>query len=184
MSNQTIARRYARALYEEAREAGRLDQVDADVLAVRESIEGAADLQRLLSSKVVARRRKEAVINSLFGDRVDDLIVGLMRLLISKGREDSLVEVVRSYVVLRDEVRGEVDANVRVAMPLSEQQQADLKSRLDAATGKSVRLNIAEDPSLISGLVVRVGDTVYDGSARHKLKTLREQFASRTFAPN
>lgn len=184
MSDSTIARRYARALYEEAAAAGRVDRVDADVVAVGETLEASPELHRLFGSPLVSAARKQAVVERLFAGRVDDLVVGLVRLLIRKGREALFPAVALSYAALRDEQRGEVRAIVRTAFPLDEPDRESLRRALEAATGLQILLDVSVDPDLISGLVVRVGDTVYDGSARHLLKTLREQFATRTFATN
>jgi F-type H+-transporting ATPase subunit delta len=184
MSDITIARRYARALYEEADKAGRVDRVDEDAPMVLETLAGSPELQRMLSSALITREKKQAVLEGLFAESVDDLLVRLMRLLAEKGREDILPAVIRAYSDLRLDQRGEIEAHVKVAFALAPEELDRLKQRLEALTGRNVRLRVEEVPDLISGLVVRVGDTVYDGSARHQLKTLREQFAARTFATN
>lgn len=184
MAAPSVPRRYARALYAEAAAAARVDSVDEDVRVVQSALEGSGELRRLLASALLPRRKKQAVIERLFAGRVDELLVRLLALLVAKGRESMLLDVLRAYLSLRDEQRGEVEAQVRAALPLTADARQRLKARLDAATGRSVRLEIEVDPSLLSGLVVRIGDTVYDGSARHQLRTLREQFAARTFATN
>jgi F-type H+-transporting ATPase subunit delta len=184
MSQTTIARRYASALYQEAEVAGKVDRVDRDVEAVRDSIEASRELAQLFASPIVPSQKKLAVSERLFEGRVDDLVLRLVRLLIEKGREGLIPNVVRAYAQLRDERLGLVEAGVRTALPLGPDEADALKAALERTTGQKVRLRIEVDPSLIGGIVVRVGDTVYDGSARHHLERLREQFAHRVYLSN
>jgi len=184
MSDTTVARRYARALYEEAAAQSAVERVDSDISVLQETLAGSRELQRLFASPVISRAKKKAVVKSLFESKIDALVVRLMQLLIEKGRESILPDVVRSYDDLRNERLGQIDAHVRTALPLGQQEQAKLQSALEQATGKSIVLNITDDPSLITGMVVRVGDVVYDGSGQHHLKMLREQFAARTYLSN
>ena len=177
MSDLTVARRYAQALYEEAEQAGTLERVDQDMQAVRESLEASRELERLFRSPIVSREKKEAVVQKLFTGHVEALIVRFMRLLIEKQREALLPTVIRAYTDLRDERRGIVEARVRTALPLGEAEEAALRQALEARTGKRVRLRTEVDESLLGGVVVRIGDRVIDGSARHQLQQLRERLA-------
>lgn len=184
MSDTTVARRYAQALFQEAEGEGRVDRVDDGVDAVRASLDGSRELERLFASPVIPSAKKEAVLTQLFSDRVDPLLLRLMRLLVEKGREELLPSVIRAYGQLRDERLGVVEAHVRTALPLGPDEAEALKAALERTTGQKVRLRLEVEPSLIGGLVVRVGDTVYDGSARHQLESLREQFATRVYLSN
>jgi len=184
MSDSMVARRYALALYEEAESAGRAEAVTAGVEAVRESLAGSRELERLFASPAVPAERKEAVLERLFEGRVDPLLVRLMRMLVRKGREAELPSVVRAYAALRDERLGLTEAHVRTALPLDPGDAAALTAALERTTGRKVRLRIEVEPELLGGLVVRVGDTVYDGSARHQLEQLRAQFAQRVYLSN
>ena len=177
MSDLTVARRYARALYEEAQQGGTLEAVDADMQAVRESLDASRELEGLFKSPVVSREKKEAIVERLFAGKVSALVVRFMRLLIEKQREELLPTVIRAYTDLRDERQGVVEARVKTAMPLGEAEAAALRAALEARTGKQVRLRAEVDPALLGGVVVRIGDQVIDGSARHQLDQLRERLA-------
>lgn len=181
MSTTAVARRYARALYEEAEAAGRSEAVDAGMEAVRATLDGSRELRQLFASPTVPPDRKRAVLDRLFGGRVDPLIVRLMHLLVAKGREAAFPDVVRAYERYRDERHGRAEAHVRTALPLSEADTEALRSALEQATGRRVRLRVDVEPELLGGLVVRVGDTVYDGSVRHQLDELRRRFARRVY---
>lgn len=184
MTDATVARRYAEALYQEADAAGTTERIDADVQAVRDTLEASRELALFFESPIIAREKKEAIVGRLFEGKVDPLLVRLMRLLVRKGREDLLPSVVRQYATLRDERLGVVEAQVKTAMPLEFDETEGLRRALEEATGKQVRMRIEVEPSLIGGVVVRVGDRVYDGSVRNQLRTLREQLEERAYLSN
>jgi F-type H+-transporting ATPase subunit delta len=177
MSDLSVARRYALALYEEAEQAGTLERVDDDMLAVRESLDGSRELEGLFRSPIVSSEKKAAVVKQLFEGRVEPLVVRFLLLLVQKQREDMVPAMIRAYNDLRDERQGVVEALVRTAMPLGDAEEASLKQALEARTGKTVRLQTEVDESLVGGVVVRIGDMVLDGSARHQLQQLRERLA-------
>lgn len=180
----TIARRYASALYQEAESEGQVEQVDAGIEAVRETLSESPELERLFASPVISTEKKSAIVRRLFEGKVEPLVLNTMLLLIEKGREEMVPDVVRAYAVLRDERLGVVEALVKTALPLAADETEALRDALEKSTGHNIRLRLEVEPELIGGLVVRVGDTVYDGSARHQLEMLREQFATRVYMSN
>jgi F-type H+-transporting ATPase subunit delta len=175
MSQSTVARRYATALYEEADATGVLEAVDDDVRMLRESLESTDQLARFFKSPVIPKEKKEAVIQTLLGDRVHELVVRFLRLLVHKDRETMTKAVLDAYQSLRDEQRGIVDAHVTVAHELADADRETVVDALERQTGKSIRLHVEENPDLIGGLVIRVGDHVFDGSVRNKLSTLHDR---------
>lgn len=174
-----VARRYAQALTEEAQSAGSLDTVDADVALLAETLDGSRELRLALTSPVVAHDKKRAVLESLFEGKVSDLSLRFLRLLVEKQRDGQIPEILDAYRQLRDERTGTVEARVRTAKPLSPDEAERLKAALEARADATVRMRIDVDPALIGGLVVRVGDVVYDRSVKHQLETLRGQLAER-----
>lgn len=172
-----VARRYAQALYEEAERQGRVEAIDEDVSFIRESLQGSDELVRFFKSPVIPRDKKKAVVQTLFEERVEPLTHRFLQLLIDKQREQLFSAVMESYQTLRDEQKGIVEARARTAHPLSDEGRQRLVRRLEEMTGKSIRLETKQDQNLIGGLVVRVGDTVYDGSVRHQLAALHERMA-------
>lgn len=175
MSDQTVARRYAQALYEQADENGEVDAIDEDVRAVQQSLEDSRELTLLFERPIVQRAKKRTVVEELFEGRVEPLTLRFLKLLIKKKRDALVSDVMRTYRALRDEQRGVVTARVRTALPLDDTEREKLKSELENLTGQTVRLETRQDESLIGGVVVRIGDTVYDGSARHQLESLHDR---------
>jgi len=170
-----IARRYASALHEEARQQSRSKPVDRDIETIDEALKASRELVGFFKSPIISRDKKKAVIDSLFGNRVDELTLQFLKLLVDKQREDIVPEVIEAYRILRDEHLGIMAATARVAQPLSGGEEKELVDTLGKMTGKSIRLSVELDPGLLGGAVVRVGDTVYDGSIRNHLELLREQ---------
>ncbi len=176
MSQRTVARRYARALYEEADRLDAVDPIDEDVSLLRETLDASDELDRFFRSPVISVSKKIGVVQSLFDERTHELTTTFLVLLIRKDRENLVSSVVDEYQALRDEQRGIVEATVRTAHVLDETETAALEEALEQTTGKRIRLNIEQDVDLIGGVVVRIGDRVFDGSVRNKLDTLRERF--------
>jgi len=175
MSQRTVARRYATALYEEADASGVLDAVDDDVRMLRESLSSTDELARFFKSPVIPAEKKDAVVQSLLGDRVHELLVRFLRLLIQKDREKMTEPILDAYQSLRDEQRGIVDAHVTTARPLTDDNREAVVEALEARTGKTIRLHVDEDPDLVGGIVIRIGDRVFDGSVRNKLSALHDR---------
>ncbi len=174
-----VTRRYALALYEEARAAGVAERVDADVRALGETLAASRDLRAVFASPVVPRHKKAAVIERLFKEGTEPLVLRFIQLLLAKEREDQLPDVVAAYNELLDSREGVTEAHVRSARPLADEEAERLRRTLEARTGHAVRLRREVEPGLLGGLVVQVGDRVYDGSLRNQLGVLREQLHTR-----
>lgn len=178
MSDLTIARRYAQALAEQAAAHGKVDVVDADMAVIRDGLHESNDLAFVFSSPVIPRDKKAHIVKDVFTGKVDPLTVGFLELLIAKRRETIFEDVVQAYSELRDKELGVVDAQARVALSLDEAGLASLTTALEAMTGGTVRLTSRTDESLLGGIVIQIGDRVYDGSAVNQLATLRERLAT------
>lgn len=182
MSQRTVARRYAGALYEEADATGVLDAVDDDVLMLIETLESNGELARFFESPVIPEEKKDAVVRELLSDRVEKLTLRFLRLLIRKDRETMTKPILDQYQALRDEHRGIVDAEVTVARPLEDEDREALNEALEEKTGKTIRLHVEEDADLIGGLIVRIGDRVFDASVRNKLTNLHDRLRESSLA--
>jgi len=175
MSDSIIARRYAQALREEASRRGITEQTDADVALIRESIDASRELRRVFSSPIISREKKATLVRSLFEDRVGAETLRFLLLMVQKRREDIFPQVGEAYAALRDDEMGIRNVSVRVARPLEEGQEKDLQRAIEDLIGLRARLDVRLDPALIGGVVVRIGDTLYDGSVSNQLQSLRER---------
>ena len=182
MASETVARRYAGALYEEAEAQGLVETIDEDMAFVQASLDNSRELVRFFESPLINRDHKEAIVEELFSDRVHALTLRLLHMLIRKEREEIAPDLPRTYRKLRDEQEGIIEAHVRTAVELTDEEEEALAERMASATEHQVRLEVTTDPDLIGGLVVRIGDTVYDGSVDHQLDELRQRFRNRSLA--
>lgn len=184
MNELSIARRYARALYEQALAEKAVAPLDEDVELIGRALEDSRDLRRLFESPIVPREKKVAVVRGLFGARVQPVMLRFLELLIEKNREQIFPAVVTAYRQQRDREQGITEAEVRVAAPLDDAAREQMRQRLEVMTGKKVRLKVRHEPALLGGVVIRLGDTVYDGSVRNKLVLLRDQMEHGQFSMN
>ena len=180
----SIARRYAQALYEEALQNDCVDRVDEDVAMIQESIDGAPELQRFFQDPILTAGKKIKVVESLFSERVHPTTHAFLKLLVMKGRENLYTSVAAAYQTLRDKQLGVVEAYVRAALPLSAEDESKISKGVETLTGKKVRLKAEIDPGILGGLIIRVEDTVYDGSVLHQLSTLRGRLEQSTLHSN
>lgn len=178
MSNLAICKRYAAALHAEAASSNLVDRVDEDVAMARASLVASRELRLFFASPVISATTKRSVIDKLFGTRVSDVFLRFLLLLNEKGRGDMVVDMLDAYRVLRNRHLGIVEADARVAMTLSDEEVDSLRNRFAQMSGADVHLQVEEDPSLLGGVVVRIGDTVYDGSLKRRLSALRVQLES------
>lgn len=177
MSEQTVARRYANALYQEAQSQECVEAVDEDVALLRNTLDEVHEFARVVDSPVIPQDKKKSVLKALLEERVEPLTLRFVHLLVEKDREKMLPRIVETYQNFRDEQRGIVEVEARVAQPLDDEEREHLVDQLEEMLGRTVRLRVDENPDLIGGLVIRVGDRVYDGSVRQKLENLRDRWA-------
>lgn len=161
------------ALFELARDQDALDVVAGDLGNFRTLLTESADLRRLIDSPVLSREEQGRAVTAL-AERAEfaPLTKQFLGLLAHKRRLFALPEIIDAYRAMLGEHRGEVSAEVTSAVPLTEEQLAAVKEQLGKAVGQSVTLATAVDPSLLGGLVVRVGSRMLDASLRTKLQRL------------
>jgi F-type H+-transporting ATPase subunit delta len=175
MQPSRVARRYAAALFQTAGKANAADAVEQDLTALSDFLEQYPQVLKSIGTPRVPEERKKAVLQSLIGGQLSPLTQRFLDLMVDHGREAALPETAAAYRQLVDESRNIVAANVVSATDLDEGQTSRLKAKLDTLTGKDTRLEVSTDPSLVGGLVVRIGDTILDGSVRGYL----EQFGQK-----
>lgn len=170
-SDRVLARRYAAALFLSASEKGQAASVRQELSDAYRAVVG--QLEALKSPRTGVAAKKELVRKSL-GAAVPARISHFFDLLIDKKRVGLLPHIVSDLGRIHDEHHGRVRAQVRAAAELSPAEADTLTQRLKRFSGKDVQLEVKVDPDLLGGLVVRMGDTVLDGSLQGKLKRLSQ----------
>lgn len=175
MIARRIVRRYAAALYQTAAGTDAVDRVESDLGLVSYALEISPELGEALESPKVFSDRKKAVVRDIFADKVHQITLSYLYLLIDKRREEVLAFTEEEYIRIANEARGILEVRVSTAVRMTEEEEARLKAKLTARTGKSIRLEKHVSPELIGGMTVRIGDTVIDGSVKGYLASLRER---------
>ncbi len=170
-----IARRYATALLELGSESGQLDSLVDELSRAAQTFETSAELRALLADPLVSPQAKKAVLNEI-SDKLglSQHAKNTLDLLLDRRRVIALPAIAQRLREMADEKRGIVRAEVFTAMPLPEEYFALLQQQLERVTGRRIALDRKLDPTLIGGVVARVGDTVYDGSLLARLRQMKD----------
>lgn len=167
---------YAAALFDIARvDGGSVDLVD-EIHAAANALSGSPELIETLRDPRVPGERKQGIIDDLLGSRASRTTVAAINFVIASGQARSLSEIAARLTERAAEAEGEVVAEVRAPMPLDPEQIERLQVALARATNKKVQVKVVIDPSVVGGLVAKVGDTVLDGSVQGRFDELREQW--------
>jgi F-type H+-transporting ATPase subunit delta len=182
--NIQIAERYARAFIELGEESGAIDRLADDLHRVLE-VMNQADGQLLgaLCTPVFTLDERRAVVEAVLPRLgLHPLTLNLLNLLLDKGRFPALPKIVEMFGTQADERAGRVRVRVETAEPLTGPLEAEVRAALERVTGKSVILQTEVVPSLIGGMIARVGGTVYDASVRNRLHQIRHRLLAAQIA--
>ena len=179
MSQMVIARRYASALSSLAKKENNLEQVGTELQDFCDTLHEAAELQESLSNnKVPMAVRNNILTEILTKMELSTLVSTFLRYLLSKRRLTLVHDIARAFALLTQEAMGILPAEVTVAKEPRSKESKDLlqklQEQLSASTGKTVQIHVSVDPSIIGGIVTRIGSMVIDGSIRNQLIQVRE----------
>ena len=175
MSVQIVARRYAQALLELGTEQGSLDQLVDEVSTMAGAWEASTDLRNALENPLVAHAAKKAVMLEMC-DQIGASVTTkhALQLLVDRRRIKTLPYVAQYLRELADAKKGILRAEVTTAVPLSDAYYARLQVQLEKMTGKRIVVDRRTDPTLVAGVVARIGDRIFDGSLRTRLQSLKD----------
>jgi F-type H+-transporting ATPase subunit delta len=170
-----IAKRYATALLDLGSESGQLDALVEEIASASATYESSVELQHAFENPLIPAAAKKAMLHDL----VEALRLGVtarsfLGLLVDRRRIKALPPIATRLREMADLRRGITRAEVLTAMPLPEEYFEKLQRELERITGQKVALDRKLDPTLICGVLIRVGDTIYDGSLIARLKQLKE----------
>ncbi len=169
-----IARPYASALFDIASSEGNVDAVETSLVSLNALIGESSDFQRFLRSPVINSEDKAVAIDAILARaNAHPTVTKLVKVVARNGRLFILPALIAAFRELAATARGEVKADVTSATPLSRDQVASLAEAIKAKIGKAVTLTEHVDPSLIGGLVVKVGSRMIDSSLKTKLTAMK-----------
>ena len=168
---------YARALLDVVNAEGDAERLSDELQNVARAFGESEELQGALSNPLIPFEKKQGIISDLIGKRASTVTVSLVNMLVGVNRIKDLGAITQRMLGFAAEAEGQVVADVRSAIELDAATRERLTVKLSEATGKSVKLNVVVDPSVVGGLVAQVEDTLFDGSVHSRLLELREAWA-------
>ena len=175
MNDATIGRNYAETLLVLAKREGQEEEWGTLIESIAQAMREDQTLRTFLESPKLAASRKIEILAKALGKRVPPLFLRFLETVIMKRRQMVIPEIASEYRALIDESEDRVHANVIVAREPAEPEREALKRQLSRLFGKRVVPHISINPAILGGVIVKVGDTVMDGSVRRRLATLKSR---------
>ena len=176
MIENVIARRYARALAEVAVAKDEIEKTDADVLTLADILDpeggdiSVPELMNYLGSPVIALDQKIKMTDALCAKlQIGELVSEFLNVLIRKGRVPLMSRIAREYIRISSSIEQVITAEVETAFTLSEEEEKKMAAALEKKAGKKVKLHMRLNSELLSGVRVKVGDTLLDGSVKGRM---------------
>lgn len=173
--NRAVPRRYAKALLMIALENNALDQYEQELEQFARFLQADPGIKQVMDNPKVRPEDKKKLLEQGIPKGVSAITANFLRLIVDKRREAMFLEIIGEYKNYADEARNIIDAEVRSVVTLTDKDYRALEQKLYKATGRRVRLRNTIDTSLIGGIVVKVGDTIFDGSVVKKLSLLKKR---------
>jgi F-type H+-transporting ATPase subunit delta len=170
------AKRYARAIFELAREEGQVEEWGTRLATVGQVL-SRQDVRVVLSNPTIPRQQRQEAVSRILDDSAGPEGANLAKLLVGANRLDDVERIEQEYQLLVDEAEGRMRATATTAVELSPGDYETLADRISKQMGREVRLTADVDPAIIGGLVLRVGDHVIDASLATRLRQLRRKLA-------
>lgn len=176
MAKEAI-RGYAQALFSVAQAEDALEDVQDELFRFARALDQENQLRETLTDPALPIERKKAVLQDILGERASRHTISIVGFLVEQGKARDLTAIVDELVALASEHRDAAVAEVRTAVQLDDRQRDELAKALEQATGKKVELKVVVDPSILGGVIARVGDQVIDGSIKRRLEMARDQLS-------
>lgn len=173
MRDETVSRNYAEALFELAARADQREEYGEAMEQMARLLAENSDVRLFLETPRIDVREKKKVLKSVLGEAVPKDVLNFIQITIDKRRQALLQGISRAYQDLLDEFMGRTHVEVTVARSYSEDDLDALTERLSALLGKRAVAHVRVKPEVLGGILLRTGDTVYDGTLRRRLEGIR-----------
>jgi F-type H+-transporting ATPase subunit delta len=175
---EALVRGYAQAILSVCEAEGEFDQTVDQLYGFGKALQSQGRLREALTDPQLPVENKKALVADVLGERANPNAVHCVGFVIEQGRGRELPDILQEVAELAAERRRHVVAEVRSAVPLDAAQRERLADALARATGRTVEVRVVVDPSVLGGVVARIGDEVFDGSVRTRLDEARERLAT------
>ncbi|MEG0874406.1 MAG: ATP synthase F1 subunit delta [Clostridiales bacterium] len=173
MTDKTVAKRYAKALFAIGEEQGKSEIFAKNMKDLKEVIEENNEVRHMLENQSIDNTQKKAAMKAIFAD-ADDSVKNFMSLVIDKNRSYFFVDMCKYFQNLIEESSNTVKAIVKSAVVLSDEQIGKIETKFSALIKQNVKAQAMVDPALIGGVQVMIGDKLYDGTVAHQIKQLSD----------
>jgi len=169
-----ISKRYARVFFEIAAEEKKLEQLHFELNQFSSMITQNKALKEFLANPIIEQDNKKAVVEKIISKlNFSKMTVNFLKLLVDKKRIDSLPDIEICYRQLMDEALKKVRINVKTAFPLSSKMRDYIIANMEKISGRKADITVETAPELLGGVIISVGDTLYDGSVKSQLNNMR-----------
>ena len=175
MRDESIARNYAEALFELAERHEGVEAYGTGIEVVARLIDENDDFRRFLQTPRIALAEKKALVRKVFAETLPKKLVNFVLITLDKRRQRLLRVIAREYMGLMDQHFNRTHVEVTLARQFDETSMQEMEKRLTAALGKTAIPHVRVKPDILGGVIIRTGDTIYDGSLRRRLDGLRRK---------
>ncbi|WP_427114086.1 F0F1 ATP synthase subunit delta [Megasphaera sueciensis] len=172
MISEIVYSKYSQAMFNIANEQHKIEQYDNELKTIRDTLQMNPSLQKFLVHPRVPERVKKHIIFEIFADDVSPLVLQFMYVMIDRRREGALAAAIDGFIDLSRAAQNIEVARIHVIKPLSAKEEAELVAGLEKLTGKKIEPLYTADPSIIGGIVIRIGDRLIDGSLLRQLQDM------------
>jgi F-type H+-transporting ATPase subunit delta len=176
MRTGRIANRYAKALFELAIEKNALEEVYKDALNITDLVNNVKELRQLLLSSVIPQPKKTAVFKEIFGNSVHQVTMSFLLIIITKRRENIVLEVVHEFIELYKVHKNIVTVHLKTASKMDSRLYSEIKERMEKELKLHVELIETVVPDLLGGFVITYNDKQYDASIRKNIIRLKKEY--------
>ncbi|MFQ5602153.1 MAG: ATP synthase F1 subunit delta [bacterium] len=180
MKENVLAKRYARALFEIAKERGLLDKIYHEIDFLNKNLQSNEELQLFFSSQEMSKKEKKTTLDKMLQDRVSNVFFNFLSLLLMKNRESLFSTIAKQFGIMFDDHNKKIRAKATTAVPLDSKSFSNLKSHLDNAYSADVQISNQVDPSILGGIIVNIQGQVFDGCLQSQLHRLKSKLIAKS----
>lgn len=173
MRDVTVARNYAETLFELARRDGNISEFEGGISAVARLIDESTEVREFIETPRISSAEKKSTLEKAVGGRVPPLLMNFLKVVIDKRRQRLIRGIAEQFRALVDEDANVTHVDVTVAHPLEGPAVEEVARQLSRALGKTAIPHVRVRPEILGGVVIRTGDTIYDGSVRRQIEGMR-----------
>ena len=174
MSIEIVADKYSSAMFELAQEQNKLELMEEQLGYVASVMVDQPELRSFIENPIVTEDAKIKLISKIFDSSIDKVALHFIYVMIKRGRYRYIASAIEAFIKKSRAARGILEATVTVAEPITADVEASVQAKLREVTGKDVILSVRQDPSIMGGIVIQVGDKRIDGSVARRLEELEK----------